>query len=314
MKPVVPAKLQPGDTMGIIAPAGVVDRTKLDRALERIRALGYRTKYYRDIYAQRGYLAGSDSERVAELHEAFADPECRAIFAARGGYGCIRIVDQIDFDLVRANPKIFIGFSDITVLHAAFWRATGLVTFHGPHPSDSYGRPEGPTDLTAEWLWKTLTKTDRTLPCQIRHHELRTYRPGSAEGRLVGGNLALVCSLLGSRHSIDFEDNILFFEDTDEPPYRIDRFLAQLRLSGVFDQVAGIVLGQFTRCVADDADSSLTLDEVLDDHLSSLKCPILVGFPAGHGNDNVTVPLGVRVRLNADEPSLALLEPAICGS
>jgi muramoyltetrapeptide carboxypeptidase len=314
MTPSLPAALRPGDTIGIVAPAGVVDRTKLERAVQRLTDRGFRTKTYRDLFETRGYLAGSDAARIAELHAAFADEECRAVFPARGGCGCIRIVGQLDFDLVRAHPKIFLGFSDNTVLHAAFWHAANLVTFHGPHPCDSYGRPEGPTELTERWLWQTLMAEPgaHSGSYEISFDEataaqMQTRVGGTAQGRLVGGNLALVCSLLGSPYELALENNILFLEDVNEPPYRIDRFLVQLKLAGNLERVAGIVLGQFTECVAPDAVPSLTLAEVLDDHLGPLNCPMLSGFPSGHGEDNVTLPLGVDVELDADRKRLTVL-------
>lgn len=315
MNPIFPAALRKGDTIGIVAPASVVDRAKLNRAVQRLTALGFRTKTYRDLLQQRGYLAGSDAVRVAELHAAFADPECRAVFPARGGYGCLRIVDQLDFDIVRANPKIFLGFSDNTVLHAAFLRAANLATFHGPHPCDSYGRPDGPTALTEHWLWSTLMGLQGadSGAYEITFDEgqqanLQTRVAGAVQGRLVGGNLALVCSLLGTSYELPLANNILFLEDVGEPPYRVDRLLAQLKLAGHLEGVAGIVLGQFTHCVTPDADPSLSLAEVLDDHLGPLECPILAGFPSGHDVDNVTLPLGARVELDADRQRLTVLE------
>jgi muramoyltetrapeptide carboxypeptidase len=308
MKPVFPLPLRTGDTIGIIAPAGVVDAVKLDRAVQCLHDRGFKTKTYRDVLARRGYLAGDDAARAAEINAAFADPACGAIFPARGGYGCLRMVDQIDFHLVRANPKIFLGFSDNTVLQSAFWREAGLVTFHGPHPSDSYGRPTGPTAKTEKSLWHLLLGDPKSAEAEFKFETCETFRPGNVEGRLVGGNLALVCSLLGTPYEIDFENNVLLLEDTDEPPYRVDRFLAQLKLAGCLEKVAGILLGEFTRCQNGEAAAGLTLSEVLADHLSPFAGPILAGFPAGHGEDNVTLPLGARVRLDADRRTLTLLE------
>ncbi len=319
MEPVFPQPLQEGDTIGIVAPAGIVPRGRLESAIQWLEAKGYRTRTYRDVYQRRGYLAGTDAVRIAELNAAFADPECRAILPARGGYGCIRIVAGLDYDLIRANPKIFIGFSDNTVLHAALWKETSLVTFHGPHACDGFGRPDGPAELTESWFWRSIAPETPPSAYTIRFSpdvagRIQIRNPGAATGRLVGGNLALVCSLLGTRYELPTHDSILLLEDVGEPPYRVDRLLAQLKLGGHLDRVAGIVLGQFSQCGPPDADPSLTLAEVLDDHLGRLTCPILANFPCGHEADNVTVPLGVRVELDADNRQLTLLDSPVAST
>ena len=319
MERVFPAGLKQGDTISIVAPAGPVDRTKLQRAMAALQSLGFRIRTYRDIYQRRGYLAGSDQQRTDELMQAFRDPESQAVFPARGGYGCMRIVDQLDYGDIRANPKVFVGFSDNTALHAALFKRAGLVTFHGPHPSDSYGREEGVSPLSANWLWRALLceqYRDSEKPGYlielppVTSGQLCTMSPGIARGRLVGGNLALVCAVLGTPYDFATAANILFLEDTNEPPYRIDRFFAQLRAAGKLDGIAGLVLGQFTDWKSDEG-PSLSLPQVFDDYLSELSCPILTNFPSGHQQDNVTLPLHVDLEIDTDRKQLTVLEDPV---
>lgn len=320
MKPLIPKALKAGDTLGLVAPAGPLDRPRIERAISALEAQGYSIKTYRDIFQTYGYLAGTDRVRVAELNEAFADPQVSAVIPARGGTGVTRILDEVDYDVIRRNPKIFTGFSDITALHLAIYSQTGLVTFHSPNPMDGLGHEEGFTELTARAYWRTLRAEDYlragsapwTVPLtDVEREPIVTFRPGFATGRLSGGNLALICSLMGTPYEIDTEGVILLLEDIGEQPYRIDRFLSQLRLAGKLDQLAGVVLGQFTDCVPAEGTSSLFVDDILQEYFSGLGVPILKNFPTGHTRDNATLPLGVAVELNADEKILTILDDPV---
>ncbi len=322
MKPLIPRALRKGDTIALVAPAGPVDRARLERGVAVYEKQGFQLKTYRDIYATHGYLAGDDDVRTKELMEAFADPEVAAIFPARGGTGVTRLLDRLDYELIRQNPKILCGFSDITALHLAVNSQTGLVTFHSPHPMDGPGHPEGFTDLTARTYWRCLladeyeSSNEASWEIPLTENErqgIATVHPGTATGRLIGGNLALICSLLGTPYEIVTEQNILLIEDISEQPYRIDRFLSQLQLAGKLDKLSGVVVGQFTDCLPEEGKASLTLEQIFSNYLGELKVPIVQNFPTGHARDNATLPLGVQVELNADARKLTVLEnPVHC--
>lgn len=308
---IVPPLLEPGAGISIVAPAGVVDRTKLEGGLERLRSLGFGVKVYRDLFARDAIFAGDDSSRADELMRAFLDPDTQAVFAARGGYGCVRLLPYLDFAAIAANPKIFLGYSDNTVLHAALGKHCGLVTFHGPHVSDMHQAAGGMSARTAAALWRKLMavgspasspdvlgETQQDLcPSAPAVEPLRAIAPGMSQARVVGGNLSLICSLLGTAYQLDTHGCILFLEDVDERPYRIDRFLQQLKLAGCFDQVAGVVLGAFTDCGA--PDDTWTTEQVFAEHFASASFPVLEGLSAGHGDDNLTLPLGSEWRIDA---------------
>lgn len=317
MKSIYPRALKPGDTIALVAPAGPVNRERIELAISRLEEKGFRIKIYGDLYRSHGYLAGDDVTRASELMAAFADREVAAIFPARGGTGVMRILDMLDYNVIRRNPKILTGFSDITALHAAIQSQTGLVTFHSPNPQDGLGMPDGLSTLSARTFWRAILAENYAtfspgpfeLPLMSEEQAtIATFAPGVACGRLVGGNLALVCSLVGTPYEIDTLKNILLLEDVGEQPYRIDRFLNQLRIAGKLDDLSGAILGQFTDCEAESGKPSLTLDEIFADYFSHLDIPILQNFPTGHTNDNATLPLGVEVELDASAKTLTILE------
>ena len=225
------------------------------RGIRRLADHGYTTRTYRDLTVRRGYLAGDDAARADELHAAFADSEVQAIFVARGGYGCGRIVDRLDYDLIRTHPKVLVGFSDVSALHSAIRSQTGLVTFHGPNLIDGMGAVEGLSTISTESLWACIQPAaGEGYRFEMNAHATtRCVRSGVARGPLVGGNLAVVAGLIGTPYEIDAKDSLLLLEDIGESPYRIDRYLAQLRLAGKLDAAAGIVLGHFTDCVEESA-------------------------------------------------------------
>jgi len=320
MHPIFPPALNPGDTIGLVAPSGVLHRKRIERAIERLEQAGFRIKTYGDIYRKRGYLAGDDATRAAELMAAFTDTDVRAIFPARGGYGVTRLLDRLDYDAIREQPKIVTGFSDITALHLALQRLCGWVTFHSPNPMDGLGTVDGLEGLEEHFFWRALRaeqyRDDLGQPRKpgyglIDPHgtvRLGRVRPGRAEGRITGGNLALIAATLGTPYEIETAGRLLFLEDTGEQPYRIDRYLSQLRLAGKLDVAAGIILGYFTDCQPATGKASLSLEEVLGDYLGHLDIPVARNFPAGHEVPNVTLPLGALARLDADRGSLELLE------
>ncbi len=317
MKTLIPAALYRGDTIAIIAPASVPDKEKIDLAISRLEEMGFRVKVYGDLYRRWGYLAGDDETRAEELMQAVADPEVAAIFPARGGTGVTRLLDVLDYSLFRKHPKILAGFSDITALHSALQQQAGWVTFHSPHPMDGLGMSDGLTDLSARTFWRAVLAenyTDRKqsgyeVPLTDNERErIVTLAPGRAQGKLVGGNLALVCAVLGTPYEFDMTGSILLLEDVGELPYRIDRFLSQLRLAGKLDVLAGVILGQFTDCDAPEGKPTLSLAEIFDGYFGGLGIPVVQNYPTGHTPDNATLPLGVQVELDADAKRLTILE------
>jgi muramoyltetrapeptide carboxypeptidase len=320
MMPIIkPPALKMGDTIGIVVPAGPVNRERIDRAIARIEARGFRTKTYGDIYRANGYLAGDDATRGGEFMPAFADPETSAVWCARGGYGVMRFFDRIDFDAVRRNPKIFVGFSDITALHLAIHQRTGLVTFHGPNLQDGFGKPEEPPAENETVLWSLLSPHTEQ-PSELAYSaqslresgsSLRAIRGGTATARLTGGNLAVISGLMGTPYEIETTGRILFLEDVSERVYRLDRYLSQLRLAGKLENLAGVLLGTFTPDEGDDADYQREIARLCDEFFSPLGVPVLAGFPAGHGQYNLVLPIGAQIELDADAAQVTLLENCV---
>ncbi|MCZ8512672.1 LD-carboxypeptidase [Paenibacillus filicis] len=306
---VKPPKLLPGDLVGITAPASWVDRDQAAAAAAYLERLGFRVRFGQTLTKQYGYLAGSDEERAGELNAMFADPEIKAIVCARGGYGTGRIADLLDYGLIRANPKVFWGYSDITFLHAAIGRFAGLVTFHGPML----------VDLTREDLLPVTVQNFETLlrPSVLRYTEditpLRTLVEGEAYGPLTGGNLTLLASTMGTPYELDTAGKILFLEDIDEEPYRIDRMLNQLRQAGKFADAAGIMVCDFHNCEPNKRKVSLTLEQLLQEYIVPAGKPALSGFKIGHCSPNIAVPLGIEARMSTAEKLLECVEPGVEG-
>ena len=310
-----PRILHPGDTVGLIAPASYTfDLWKLDDAATRVRALGLEPKFGRHVRGRRGFLSGTDDERLEDLHAMFRDPGVAAVFALQGGYGTPRLLDRIDYELVRKNPKILLGYSDITGLHLAIGRRAGLVTFHGPNMIGSL--PPRTLELLKKALFVSeplgdVTNPEEADPLNVEF-PLHTVSPGVARGRMVGGNLTLVSATMGTPFEIETKDRILLLEDTGEAPYRIDRMLVQLKLAGKLQQAAGIVFGTCTDCGPSRSsfELSLSLSEVLDEMLGSLGKPVLAGILFGHTKEKAIIPLGVEAELDAGAKRLTIVEAA----
>ncbi|MFC4592707.1 MULTISPECIES: S66 peptidase family protein [Sphingobium] len=311
-----PPRLRPGDTVGLIEPAGFTDDAfDLDLVKETIAAMGLKPKPAAHLTERYGYFAGKDADRAADVNAMFADREVRAVFAVRGGWGCARILPHLDFATIRANPKLLVGFSDITALHLAFAARAGFATFHGPNAASSW--PQFSWDafraIAFDGATPTLTnppgKEDRLVPLGGR---IRTFRGGRASGRLLGGNLAVLAALMGTPWLPEFSGAILFLEDVDEAPYRIDRMLTQLSLAGVLGKLAGVVFGQCTGCgPTGPSYGGFTVSEVLQQHLAPLGVPAFQGAAIGHVANQFSLPLGVRAEIDADAGSIRLLEAAV---
>jgi muramoyltetrapeptide carboxypeptidase len=314
LKPKVLAK---GDTVGLITPSTFVsDPDRLQMAERTVRYFGLEPKWGKHVGKQAGYLGGSIQDRLEDLHAMFSDTAVKAIFCVRGGYGSGQLLDGIDYKLIRSNPKVFIGFSDITAMHLAIHKMTGLITFHGPVAVSAF------TTYTQEFYRKALFEArpmgELANPPEANllrpNHHLRTVRPGKATGRLIGGNLSLIAATMGTPYEIDTRGRILFIEDVDEQPYSLDRMLTQLRLAGKLQQAAGIVWGECSDCKPRDYkpafDSTFTTGEVVDRILGRLNVPVLAGLTIGHTDDQLTLPEGVTSELDADRGTLTVTEAA----
>lgn len=307
-----PKKLRKGDLIGIISPASSPDDLSLiESGVKYIEGLGYQTILGNNVGKSRGYLAGTDAERVDDIHQMFGDKKVKAIFCLRGGYGAFRLLDKIDYKIIRNNPKIFVGFSEITALQMAFLQKANLVTFAGPMVVPNFSKEV--STYTEENFWRMITSTKKFGEVKLPElDKLPSLNSGIAADRLVGGNLAVFVSLLGTKYLPDLKKKILFLEDISEPPYKIDRMFNQLRLNKVFKKVKGIILGSFTECIEIDKDKkTLTLQEVLEDYFRDLRIPVIHSFPHGHIKDLVTLAIGSKIKLNATKGFVEFTESGV---
>jgi len=314
IKPRMP---RPGDTIGLVSPSTyVVDPDQLNLMQLTAQMFGWKTKVGKQVGRREASPGDSIPARIADLHAMFADPEVAGILCVRGGYGTPQLLAGLDYELIRRNPKMLLGYSDITGLHLAIHQKTGLVSFHGPTGLSPF------TDFSQNWFRRSIdTKPMGVLgnPTEANNfrprHPLRTIRPGKARGRLIGGNLTLISCLMGTPHEIDTRGKILFLEDVGEEPYRMDRMLQQLLLAGKFDQCAGVVFGECVDCGPRDFQPSITfnytLGEVLDRVFANVKVPVFHGLVIGHTADQITLPLGVMASMDAGRKELIIEEAAV---
>lgn len=314
----IPKRLTAGDTIGIVSPAGAIYESEpYDIAVESMEALGLKVKLGEHVRTRHGHLAGTDHQRAQEFNQMWRDPEVDAIICLRGGSGAARILPLLDYQAIRNNPKIFIGYSDITALHLAIYKNTGLVTFHGPLATSTWN------SFAAEHLQKLLFEAEAVeyanpkdkggLLAQTRNR-IRTITPGTATGELLGGNLSVLTNIMGTPYfPTDWKNKILYLEDVGEKIYAVDRMMSQLQLGGVLKDISGFIFGKCTDC--DPAGSSgygsLTLEEVIDHYIKPLEIPAFSGAMIGHINDNVTVPNGISAEMNAEEGTFRLLSAAV---
>jgi muramoyltetrapeptide carboxypeptidase len=303
---VKPAALKTGDRVRVVAPAGKPSPALIDRGIEILRSWGLVVETAPHLYDQHGYLAGTDQHRLADLNAALADPTIRGVFAARGGYGVQRIVDGLDLAAVRRDPKVVVGFSDITSLQNRLWRAARLVTIHGPmvNWTDSRTGPE-----SAEALRTALMSTEPiTITRDPAEPSAGVSVPGTARGPLLGGNLTLLDRSVGTADLPDLRGAILFFEEVDEAPYRLDGMLTHLRRAGALRGIAGVAIGQVLG--SDPAPGGWTAAETLTDRLGDLGVPVVGGLRLGHGTGQLTIPLGARAVIDVAAGTLTV-EPGV---
>jgi muramoyltetrapeptide carboxypeptidase len=312
MKNLKPPRLRKGDLIGIISPASAPSvQEKIDKGVSYLEKLGYRVRVGRHVMAQHGYLAGTDDLRAEDLNAMFRDPAVKAIFAVRGGYGTPRLLHMVDYRAVRRNPKILVGYSDLTALQLALYRKTGLITFSGPMVGVEMWNAIDP--FTEEHFWRVVTSPKIIGILKNPEEEpVSLYNRGKASGLLIGGNLSLLMSLLATPYLPNLRDAILLLEDVDEAPHRVDRMFAQLHHAGITRDIAGLVLGKFTDCVpSDPTNPHLTTDRVLEDALRRIGCPVLTNFQYGHIAKKLTVPIGVKAVLDTRVGALKILEGAV---
>lgn len=300
----LPKRLKTGDTVGIIAPSSPPNQENLQKALPFLEELGLKIKLGKSVDAAHGYLAGTDDERLADLHAMFEDPEVSGIICAGGGYGAARYADRIDYGMIMENPKVFWGYSDITFLHTAIGEYAEMVTFHGPMLASDVGKPEF-HERSGRMFGQLFA------PFELHYTEevapLETIVGGIAQGELVGGNLSLIRSAVGTKFDLDVKGKILLIEDIDEEPYEVDEILNQLRLARKFEEAAGIVIGDFKNASPKKRKPSLTLDQVFNDYFGDLKIPVVKCFKIGHCEPHFSVPLGALARLDGDAKTLTIL-------
>ncbi len=314
-----PPRLQKGDTIGLITPASGLfetEQTKIE-AREKMEALGFKVKFGKNVNKKWGYLAGTDKQRIADIHDFFSDNAVKAIIAIRGGYGTGRLLRKLDYNLIKNNPKIILGYSDITSLLIAIHRKTGLVTFHGPVAISTF------TNFTQKYFFKALTETIpvgeiEDVPFEEnlqQSNRVWTVNGGKATGRLTGGNLTLICMSLGTPYEIDTKDSILFLEEVGEEPYDLDRMLTQLYNAGKLDNCAGVVFDKMpkvkTASHLPGYSSSLSVEDVISDRFKEYDYPVCLGLSLGHIKDKPTLPLGINAELNADSGRISLLESGV---
>ena len=313
-----PPALLVGDTIAFCAPSGFLDSVRMSLAKTRLEEKGFYIIREDSIYRRWGYLAGTDAQRASELMSYFKDKSVRAIFPGTGGYGSTRILSMLDYDIIKSNPKIFIGFSDITALHIAFNQLANLITFHTPNPMYGLGSKKGLDPISELYFWSLLMNSNDynyEIPFDLYGDSLKvqTMVPGIASGKLVGGNLSLICSTMGSVYEAKTMGSILFIEDVGEAPYRIDRYLSELKLAGKLDLVNGIIIGRFSRreTEAPDRSTDFQMHQVFQQYFSKMKVPVIFNFPSGHGSKNVSLPLGCIVEINTDDETFKVLESPI---
>jgi len=317
VKLIRPLCLNPGDTLGIIAPASApLDPKNVDRAIAVLEKLGYKTKLAPNVHKRLGYLAGPDRDRASDLMRMVTDKKVNAILCVRGGYGTARLLPLLDYQAIRANAKIFVGYSDITSLHCAFLTKAGLISFHGPMLNSDFALPELP-DFTVQSFLRTLASVDQQEDIAEGYPDktVKVLRRGIARGQLIGGNIALLCTVIGTPWQPSFKNAILFLEDIGEAPFRWDRMFTYLSNCGLLQQVAGIAIGINADCEDPQAKAAKeyrqTLDDVLRERLLPLKIPIVTGLPFGHVPLNATFPVGIRAELDANRGVLRLLESGV---
>ncbi len=316
--PILPKRLCPGDTLGLIAPASAPpDPKAVDGSVAALEQMGFKVKLGRHVRKRWGFLAGQDRERAADLMEMFTHPKVNGIVCLRGGYGSGRLLPLLDYPAIRKNPKVFVGYSDITSLHCAFLKKSNLLTFHGPSVAAHFTEKDFPEFSRLSWLNMLMQPIAAGSLCTgYDGKTVSVVSRGRVSGELIGGNLSLLVTMLGTPYQPSFRGKLLFLEDVDEKPYRMDRMLTHLLNAGLLQQVAGIAVGICHECFDPKAKAAgeyrQTLEDVFKERLKPLKVPVVLGLPFGHVPHNATLPVGGRATLDANRGNLIITHPAVC--
>lgn len=303
-----PPALQPGDAIAVASPAGAVwDEKQVSSFTNILQQLGFKVKACKSLKEKFGYFSGTDEARAKELNELFADKTVNGIFCMKGGWGCARILDKLDYASIRNNPKVIMGFSDITSLLIAIHAKTGLVTFHGPVGNSGWN------EFSVSYVRSILMKKEAAslLPGPSEADKPLVIRSGTAKGALIGGNLSVLASVVGSTFLPSFKDKLLFLEETKEEPYRIDRMLTQLNLAGILGSVSGVIFGKCVKCEAEEPEKAFTFQQVLEQHLKPLNVPVFYGGMTGHIENKWTLPIGLQAKMDAGKGEVELLGSAV---
>lgn len=315
-KIIKPKRLMPGDTIGLVCPAApAYSKETVQIMVESIQALGLKVKFGKNVWKRYGYLAGTDEERASDLNEMFADITVKGILCVHGGWGCARLLPLLDYQMIKKNPKVIVGYSDVTALLLGIHAQTGLVTFHGPEGAATWN------EFTVNHFKSVLMNAEKVIyenpkimgdNLTITKDRISTIVSGKARGRMLGGNLTVLCHLMGSKYVPDFKDSIFFCEDVDEPPYSMDRMITHLKLCGVLNDMRGFVFGKCSSCdVGDGGYGSLTLEDVWEDHIKPIQKPSFTGAMIGHISHKFTIPIGIEVEINADLGTIQFLESGV---
>ena len=311
MRIIKPGALHRGDIIGVCSPASApASDHDLSRGIVYLERLGYRVELGKHLRLKRGYLAGTDAQRASDINDLFANRKVKAIFTARGGYGSHRILPLLNYPVIKRNPKILVGYSDITALQLALMTKVGLVTYSGPMVAAEMAAGFGGSG--EEWFWRCLTSSSAlpSIRAKVLRHSPQRKRHAQTAGRLIGGNLSVVATSVGTPYFPRMSSPILLLEEIDERPYRIDRMLQQLLLAGVLSRARGVVLGSFADCKPAKGKPSLTLRQVFLDTFAGFNYPVLESVRYGHVKNSLTMPLGLRIRLNPSRGEISFLESA----
>ncbi len=291
-----------GSTIGVLSPAYIPMKERVVNGVRYLEEQGYKVKLSSNINKQHGYFAGTDEERVNDIHDFFADEEISAILGTRGGWGTLRFLDKLDFDLIKNNPKPFIGYSDITTLQLAIWKKTGVGSISGPMCGVEMGK--GIHEFTEKHFWNYINNTDSIYRVNLEETPSKTLIAGKAQGILLGGCLSLISFLMGTPYCPDFSGAILFVEDVGEKPYKIDRYFAHLKKTGVFEKISGLILGDFLDCEDEEDDSAFSVQSIIEEYFSDVPYPVIYNFPYGHGDVKVSMPIAANTIFDTQKQNL----------
>ena len=312
-----PRKLKAGSGVGLVSPSGTTDITEhINIVQDAVKALGLVPYLADHVLDKYGYLGGKDQDRADDINQFFADPKIDLLLPIRGGWGCARILPYLDYNLIKNNPKIIVGYSDITALLMAIYTQSGLVTFHGPNGFTSWRKKQVNSFQQALFTDEKISFQNEKAPdddnrlMQVKNR-IKTINPGTARGKLMGGNLSVLSAIIGSPYVPDFTGHILFIEDVRENIYRIDRMMTHLKIAGILDKISGFIFGECTKCLPNGGYGSLTLEQVVNDHIKPLGIPAWMGAQIGHIEPILTFPMGVEVEINANKGTINYLESGV---